>query len=73
MYVRPAHFDLPCADRLTQSTASLAVYLVIGSVSGVVHVFGPWKQNVKDYVILAVLQLLKNAFICLATPLLLAK
>jgi hypothetical protein len=22
MYIRPAHFDLPCADRLTQSTAS---------------------------------------------------
>jgi hypothetical protein len=26
MYIRPAHFDLPCADRLTQSTASQAVY-----------------------------------------------
>ena len=25
MYVRPAHFDLPCADQLTQSTASQAV------------------------------------------------
>ena len=25
MYVRPAHFDLPCADQLTQSTASQTV------------------------------------------------
>ena len=25
MYARPAHFDLPCADQLTQSTASHAV------------------------------------------------
>jgi hypothetical protein len=25
MYIRPAHFDLPCADRLTQPTASQAV------------------------------------------------
>jgi hypothetical protein len=25
VYIRPAHFDLPCADRLTQPTASQAV------------------------------------------------
>jgi hypothetical protein len=37
MYVRPAHFDLPCADRLTQSTASQAVYRLARDIAPAVN------------------------------------
>jgi hypothetical protein len=47
MYVRPAHFDLPCADRLTQSTASQAVYRLdqAAYLSGAVKSSGGLKKR----------------------------